>query len=644
MADKPENDGAASQIENSAERIPSSFDTAGASDSEPGDEIDENEIKELSQEEISALISPVSTDENAAAPEGPAKDGPLGQRQALNGVTGEIEVQADMPIQRKADRLEPHSEVNGVNESVESKGVTGSPDIEHETGPGVKNARVDADTRENLSDTEPPGGDLTLDREPDPDSEGDGEHDLEITAAVRHDDAVDGDDEEPLESADEDICDVNGSGGPEHKSHTAHIRTLGTVLAGCLILVGICGFVLIRNHRPAPLSKTKLTSPVASSIALSGSTTEQEDASPGDFHPEAAAASAEHASDHIPQNLVQENQEQLEKVRNQMLVRAGILTDLQGQYRSGIGRLEEEIRAEIRYGNIQSLDQVHKKKKIEYQLHAIQRRLGYIEQLEKPVRWLNNGSEELLFLQRKHNIESLVMPVCREITTERLIAEGNAAMSRYAHDAVQAQLKVDLETARYPSLSQIWQSVQPVGENTTVAETALGQKGPQSELSGGGESARNQAIWREICTGQFDRKCHLTALSADAASCLAAWSEPDLFINRVYRLTPNTARNLLKWKGKWLGLNGLVSLSPEAAGYLFNWDGEWVSLNGLTYLDAASSAYLVKWKGKTLEMMGLSSELMARDPLALKHLSAWQKKGNKLYVTDEVRELIEAEG
>ena len=109
-------------------------------------------------------------------------------------------------------------------------------------------------------------------------------------------------------------------------------------------------------------------------------------------------------------------------------------------------------------------------------------------------------------------------------------------------------------------------------------------------------------------------------------------------------MTPGAARNLRKWKGKWLGLNGLVELPPESASYLFTWEGDWVSLNGVMFLDAEATAHLVKWKGKTLEMMGLSSALMARDTLALKHLSAWQKKGNNLFVTDEIRQLIASEG
>ena len=607
---------------------------AGPAASGSGGEVDDSEIKELSPEEVSELISPALADENATVKEGEIrKRERFKPKRSLDEGTGNIDLQSNRPAEGDFDRSEqqrPAAEDD--NSTMGHVSDDSSPDIESDTGRGETGTQPKPDNSVNLA-VEKSSGDRAYPGEPNTEIivTAEHEHDTPETDSNDNNNEV-GSEEEPEQApgGDYEADEIDNS---DRQFNTSHIKTLGAVLAGCLVLVGICGYVLYRHHQPAPLSNLEGTSAVS-----------QIKAPPEKLNHDVAAPAGGSVSSATPQNRLLEIPDQLQKTRNEMLTRAGILIDLQDQYRTGIRRIEEEMLAELRSRNIPSLQQALEEKKIEFQLQTIQRRQAYIDHLEKPVRWLNKGSEELLFLQRKYDIESMVMPVCRDVTSERLIAENDTSMRRFTLGVLQAQLTVDLKSDRYPSLPQIWQNILQKKEKMIASETRPARGNLTGALRGFDKQAKNQVIWSEICTGQFDRKCHLTALSDQAASCLAGWGEPDLFINRVSRLTPGAARNLRKWKGKWLGLNGLVELPPESASYLFTWEGDWVSLNGVMFLAAESSAHLVQWKGKTIELMGLSSELMARDPLALKHLSAWQKKGNNLFVTDEIRQLIESEG
>ena len=618
---------------NASEGETLSDDNSGLPVSGPGGEVDDSDIKELSPEEVSALISPAPIDENTTGQEGLAKNETFEQKQSQYDVTDEIDSLSKHPVEGdSAPSAQRRAATEGNDPTTELNGKDDSSTIETVTVGGDMGTRINPDNSKDRSEEEP-SNEPADSIEPNADIVVIADHDLDSPETGSNDNTEGIDGEKGLTEAYSEDSETGESDGLDGKFHSSHIKTLGAVLVGSLVLVAICGFVFYRYERPAPLSNLDGNAAVL-----------QAKASPEEIKHLSAPPPGESIPNGMPQNRLLDVPDQLQKARNEMLNRAEILIDLQDQYRTGIHRIEEEMIAEIRQRDIPSLQQALNEKKIEFQLYTIQRRQAYIDHLEKPVRWLKKGSEELLFLQRKYEIESIVMPVCRDITTERLIVENEVSMRRYAPSVLQAQLKVDLETDRYLSLPQVWQNILQKKETMTVSRARPVQKKHSGGQSGYDQLTKNQAIWSEVCTGQFNRKCDLTALSNQAANCLAGWSEPDLFINRVRRLTPGAARNLRKWKGKWLGLNGLVELSPESASYLFTWEGDWVSLNGVMFLDAEATAHLVKWKGKTLEMMGLSSAQMARDPLAIKHLSAWQKKGNNLFVTDEIRQLIASEG
>ncbi|MGA8242109.1 MAG: hypothetical protein WB818_16165, partial [Desulfobacterales bacterium] len=261
---------------------------------------------------------------------------------------------------------------------------------------------------------------------------------------------------------------------------------------------------------------------------------------------------------------------------------------------------------------------------------------AYIDCLAKPADWLLQGSEELLFLKRKHFLQSLISPVSSQIDPEKLAAEKEAALDRYSN-SVEA-LKVDLQKASYQPVDQIWQNL--LEQEKQFASNRFPTAPDTQRGSGGGLRVNNQSIWLEICRGRYNRKSELTALSVEAADCLAGWKEPDLFLNGIKELSPETARRLFKWKGSWFCLNGLTDLPPETAEYLLQWNGDWLSLNGVKHLSFESSIFLTGWKGRTLELMGLSTESMESEALVLKHLAQWQRSGGKLFVPEGIRRLL----
>ncbi len=587
----------------------------------------EDDVEEMSQEEISALISPVTNDQFSKIPEGKQLDENIDQLSIQDGGSDEKDIKINPPDKVDVEKIDP---------------THNKPEID----PSTPDPSDDHVNHANISDADPNKGSLNHNKEknsqvPETDAivnsatmDGTTSNGVKESVTDPINNSLGNDDDEGENSNKEilgesEAKDAHSTG---HQHQANHLKVLGTILVGCLILVSLWGVILFRNQEP-----------VYKSGADNRSNEEATIASPvPPVHEANLSSESQLSSDNQPDPL-QENQTQLNRIRNDLLAKSQILRELQDQYRAGVARLKEELVAKIRKDEIESLNQAHHRNKTMFKLHTIQRRQAYIEQLEAPIGWLNEGSEDLLFLQRKHDIEAVVLPACRDITTERILAESGDAVRRFTNGSIETHLKVDLKSANFSSITQIWQDLLNTEKkaNTVNAKTKPQRKeGTRLTSRENERESSNQSIYDEICAGMFDRKHDLTTLSEKAAGCLANWEEPDLFINQVTTLTPSAAQHLLKWKGKWLGLNGLTELSPEAASYLFNWEGEWVSLNGLIYMNSESSAYLSKWTGHTLEMMGLSSDLMARDSLALKHLSAWLKKGNQLFVPDDIRRLI----
>ena len=310
------------------------------------------------------------------------------------------------------------------------------------------------------------------------------------------------------------------------------------------------------------------------------------------------------------------------RLREELLEKRAEIDRLIVNYQDGIAELTEQILQEIQQGGITSYAQALKNKRIELNLRIIQRRRAYIEELNAPIQWIEQGSETLLFLKRKAEFDLQLIDIAAGIDMDRHMRHLAAAIQKYRPSS--DKLTIDPKSSDSPSLEQIWDHL-------------VKQKKDQRQVPIGRSVAE---LGRAVCEGHFERTADLTEMTVDTAKCLAEMKKPDLFLNGMKSLTPDVAKILFKWQGNWLCLNGIEELTPETTRYLFNWKGQWISLNGLRSFPPEMAAYLMEWEGRQLELMGLQLGNQIQDQKTLKYLALWETTGGKLFVSDEIRNHI----
>jgi flagellar basal body-associated protein FliL len=311
--------------------------------------------------------------------------------------------------------------------------------------------------------------------------------------------------------------------------------------------------------------------------------------------------------------------EEADRLREALLEKKEEIYKLKLHYRNGIAELMDQVGREIQEAGISSYAQALENKRIELFLRTIQRRQVYIKALEKPDRWLHNGSEELLFLKRKAQLDFQMVDIVGGIDLNRHLRYINAAIQKYQPSA--EKLAVAPPPADLRPLETIWNEIN--NQQMNKATTTLGHK--------------DGNIIEEICSGNFKHITELSVITAMAARCLSKNSGSDLFLNGLTQLSPDEARYLFQWQGNWICLNSVKKLAPAAAKYLFEWEGNWISLNGLTEFPPELALYLMEWRGSQLELMGLNYDKKKPDPRALKYLALWETMGGKLFVSEGIR-------
>ncbi len=310
-------------------------------------------------------------------------------------------------------------------------------------------------------------------------------------------------------------------------------------------------------------------------------------------------------------------------LRDELLEKKKEIDQLIRYYQKGIADLEDQIKQELHNEAINSYTEGLKNKRIELNLRTIQRRRSYIDGLEKPTRWIKQGSEELLFLKRKAEFDLQLIDIASGIDMDRHVRHIGAAIQKYQPSA--EKLAVDRENTDLPALETIW-----------------GQIKNQKKISGKAlPNATDEEITKEICSGNYERTAELTSISAADAQCLSKMNGSDLFLNGLTTLSPAAAKYLFQWRGNWVCINGVKELSPATAQYLFKWEGNWISLNGMNEFPPELAAHLMEWEGKQLELMGLRYNKKNTDQKALKYLALWETMGGKLFISDVVRKEIE---
>ncbi len=322
--------------------------------------------------------------------------------------------------------------------------------------------------------------------------------------------------------------------------------------------------------------------------------------------------------------------EEAVRLRNVLLEKNEEIYDLDLHYRNGIAELEAETYQEFKHAGTTPYEAAMKNKRFELNLRTIQRRQAYIKGLIKPAFWLHSGSEELLYLVRRAQLNLQMTEIAGGIDLKKHIRQIDAAIQKYRPSP--EKLAIDPQQSEVQPLEKIWQQVsrmEQVGANK--------EKNAQFALN-----PKDQRIINQICSGNFERIAELTNLSSRAAGCLARMKGSDLFLNGLMTLSPQAAQQLFQWQGNWICLNGVKNLSPATAQSLFRWQGNWISLNGLSDFPPELAEHLLKWEGQQLELMGLQYNNNPATQKTLKYLALWETTGGKLFVADEIRQIMES--
>jgi hypothetical protein len=315
--------------------------------------------------------------------------------------------------------------------------------------------------------------------------------------------------------------------------------------------------------------------------------------------------------------------EEITGLRGRLLRKQEEIRGLKKQYLNGIEELEKEISDELQKGEIRTFLQAMENSAIVFTLKTIQRRQAYVQQLERPSRWIEQACEELLYLKRRTMMDMEVVEIAGGIDLNTNLRLINAAVRKYKPTA--DKLALDMRNAQLEPLENIWKRIQ-------------NKANPYAPVRA---YSKNQIISKQICGGNFSRLSELSEISAHTASCITEMHGSDLFLNDLSEISPAAARQLFQWKGSWICLNGVRALSPRTARYLFQWDGNWISLNGLTKFPAEIGEQLLQWDGHQLELMGLQYSEDFPSTIALEYLARWELAGGKLFVPEAVRKKID---
>ena len=311
------------------------------------------------------------------------------------------------------------------------------------------------------------------------------------------------------------------------------------------------------------------------------------------------------------------------RLRADLLAKKEDIDELKQFYRDGISELEEEIQQEAATRGVKDVSGALAIAKIKLDLETIQRRRAYVEELDKPSHWLHQGSEELLFLSRRAEIDLRMSAVASGIELTKHMRDLNAGLQKYRISP--ERLAIDVAGTRLQPLEEIWNAV--AAQDNAVAVRAVAHGDP--------------SIIEEICDGQTGRIAELSTLTIKGAKCLAQLDAPQLILNNLTSMSPVAAKYLSGWGGRWLCLNGVRRLDPDVARNLFRWEGDWMSLNGLADFPAQIGELLLSWEGRQLELMGLVPSIDHPERIGLKQLAEWESAGGKLFVPGRIRAAID---
>jgi hypothetical protein len=123
--------------------------------------------------------------------------------------------------------------------------------------------------------------------------------------------------------------------------------------------------------------------------------------------------------------------EEIAALRDSLLLKQEEVIRLKKQYREGIEELEKEISDELQKGESHTFLQAMENNSIAFTLRTIQRRQAYIQQLERPSKWIYQACEELLYIKRRTLMDLQVAEIAGGIDMNKHVRHINAAVRKY---------------------------------------------------------------------------------------------------------------------------------------------------------------------------------------------------------------------
>ena len=282
------------------------------------------------------------------------------------------------------------------------------------------------------------------------------------------------------------------------------------IIAGVLGVLAIGGYIIyprisligLQRSAPAAVSKVSPTSAPATKLRKS--------------IPQA-----------IPSGKVQELQAAITEaiqLRSRLLDKKEEIYQLKLHYRHAIPEMLKWIDNEVKKKGIRTFDQAVDDKQIEFKLRTIQRRQAYIEALEKPYRWIDDGGERLLFLIRRARFDILMLDVAAGIDLDWHRRHLEAAVQKYQPTA--GKLAVDPPDENLTVLKSTWKKIT---QHKSASRSSPGH-------------ALDLEIVDEVCSGRYQRLSQLNEISVRASRCLSRMKGAALVLNNVPELSESAAK------------------------------------------------------------------------------------------------------
>ncbi|MCK5202285.1 MAG: hypothetical protein KAR15_00385, partial [Desulfobacterales bacterium] len=201
--------------------------------------------------------------------------------------------------------------------------------------------------------------------------------------------------------------------------------------------------------------------------------------------------------------------EAISTLRDTLLRKQEEVRRLKKHYQDGIEELEKEIADELQKGEISTFLQAMENKGTAFTLRTIQRRQAYIQQLERPSKWIFKACEELLYIKRQTVMDIQVAEIAAGIDMNKHVRHINAAVRKYQPTA--DKLALDMTNAQPEPLEIIWDRIQDKTQQYSSIRA----------------HSKNQIISEQICTGKFSRLAELSEISVDSAKCIVEMQGSD---------------------------------------------------------------------------------------------------------------------